>query len=228
MSGWWRDVVTESTVGREHTPVVKLSLRYGMLLFIIANGMFLATWIWASFHFSLFPGDTGIGSWPPKGVVTFDAWHLPLLNTVILLTSGTTVTWAHHALQHGDKKDALQGLLLTVLLGIGFIAIQAYSFGHAPFPFGFNGMALAAPAHVSLAAIYGSTFFLATGFISLHVIVGTVFLAVCLGRVLLGHFTATRHFGFEAATWYWRFVVVSWLFVFVSLYIFGQGAVTAG
>ena len=238
MAGWWRDVVVESVVEGQHTPIVKLGLRYGMLLFIASEVMFFVAWFWAYFNFSLFPRDASLNQWPPTGIVTLDPWHFPLLNTLILLTSGTTVTWAHHAIQTGDRRGAIQGLLITVLLGISFTCIQAYEYAHAPFTLGFNGAALAAfadPAHANLTAgqgnlgaIYGSTFFMATGFHGFHVIVGTVFLGGCLLRAILGHFTPTRHFGFEAAAWYWHFVDVVWLFLFTSIYIFGQGLTTAG
>jgi cytochrome c oxidase subunit 3 len=235
--GWWRDVIRESVTLGEHTPVVKLGLRFGMVLFIASEVMFFVAWFWAYFNSALFPHDVSIGSWPPNGIVTLDPWHLPLLNTLILLTSGTTVTWAHHALQSGDRKGAVQGLLLTVVLGLSFTSVQAYEYLHAPFTFGFNGLPLTPftdPAHVSLAsgagnfdAIYGSSFFMATGFHGFHVIVGTIFLAVCLLRALAGQFTPSRHFGFEAAAWYWHFVDVVWLFLFVSIYVWGQGPVSA-
>src|SRR5271154_5751244 len=135
--GWWRDVIRESVVLHDHTPVVKLGLRFGMVLFIASEVMFFVAWFWAYFNSALFPHDVSIGSWPPNGIVTLDPWHFPLLNTLILLTSGTTVTWAHHALQHGDRKGAIQGLLLTVLLGMSFTCVQAYEYSHAPFTFGF-------------------------------------------------------------------------------------------
>jgi cytochrome c oxidase subunit 3 len=145
------------------------------------------------------------------------------------------VTWAHHALQHGDRKGAIQGLILTVLLGMSFTACQAWEYAHAPFTFGFNGLAklpFTDPAHIDLVAgvgnfdaIYGSTFFMATGFHGFHVIVGTIFLAVCLGRAIAGQFTPTRHFGFEAAAWYWHFVDVVWLFLFACIYVWGVGPV---
>jgi len=237
MAGWWRDVITESVVRGDHTPVVKLGLRFGMLLFIASEVMFFVAWFWAYFNTALFHNDVGVSAWPPTGIVTLDPWHFPLLNTLILLTSGTTVTWAHHAIQHGDKQGAVRGLLLTVLLGASFTCIQAYEYAHAPFTFGFNGAALAPftdLAHASLAvgqgnlgAIYGSTFFMATGFHGFHVIIGTIFLSVCLGRAIAGQFTPTRHFGFEAAAWYWHFVDVVWLFLFTCIYVFGQGAVTS-
>ena len=236
MAGWWSDVVKEANRG-DHTPVVSIGLRYGMIMFIASEVMFFVAWFWAYFNFSLFPQDVSIGSWPPSGIVTLDPWHFPLVNTVILLLSGTSVTWAHHAIQHGDRKGAIQGLLLTVILGFSFTCIQAYEYAHAPFTFGFNGAALvpftdAAHANLSgmgnLGAIYGSTFFMATRFHGFHVIVGTIFLTVCLGRAILGHFTTTRHFGFEAAAWYWHFVDVIWLFLFTSIYVFGQGLATAG
>jgi cytochrome c oxidase subunit 3 len=218
MAGWWRDVVAESVTEGRHRPVVKLSLRYGVLLFIIADAMFFAAWFWAYFNFSLFPHDAALTGWPPQGVVTFDPWQLPLLCTVILLTSGTTMNWAHHAIQTGDRRDVILSLALSVILGIGFTAIQVHELAHAPFAFGFNGAGSAAKL-----AIYGSTVFMAVGFLTVHVAVGTVFLAVCLVRAILGHFTPTGHFGFEAAAWYWRFVAVIWLFLFVGVYIFGRG-----
>ncbi len=233
VTGWWRDVIAESVERGDHKPVVKLGLRYGMVLFIASEVMFFVAWFWAYFNTAIYHNDVGVSSWPPSGIVTLDPWHFPLLNTLILLTSATTVTWAHHALQQGDRKGAIQGLLLTVLLGVSFTCIQAYEYAHAPFTFGFNGAALAAfsdPAHASLAAgvgnlgaIYGSTFFMATGFHGFHVIVGTLFLTVCLFRAIAGHFTPTRHFGFEAAAWYWHFVDVVWLFLFTCIYVLGQG-----
>jgi len=236
MAGWWRDVVRESVVLHEHTPVTKLGMRFGMVLFIASEVMFFLAWFWAYFNFKLFPNDVSIGQWPPAGIVTLDPWHFPLLNTLILLTSGTTVTWAHHAIQTGDRKGAIQGLLLTVLLGLSFTAVQAYEYSHAPFTFGFNHLALVPftdPAHVNLAAgsgnfdaIYGSTFFMATGFHGMHVIIGTIFLIVCLGRAIAGQFTPERHFGFEAAAWYWHFVDVVWLFLFSCIYVWGAAAVT--
>jgi cytochrome c oxidase subunit 3 len=238
MAGWWRDVINESVVQGVHTPVVKLHLRYGMLLFIASEVMFFVAWFWAYFNSAIFFNDVSIGSWPPAGVVTLDPWHLPLLNTLILLTSATTVTWAHHAIQTGDRKGAIQGLTLTVVLGVSFTLCQVWEYAHAPFTFGMNHLALMPftdPAHINLAAgagnfdaIYGSTFFMATGFHGFHVIVGTIFLAVCLGRAIKGHFTPTRHFGFEAAAWYWHFVDVVWLFLFVCIYVWGEGPVTLG
>ena len=236
MAGWWRDVIKESVEFGNHTPVVKLHLRYGMLLFIASEVMFFVAWFWAYFNYAIFPTDVGFASWPPEGIVTLDPWHLPLLNTLILLTSGTTVTWAHHAIQTGDNKGAVQGLALTVILGLFFTAVQAYEYAHAPFTFGFNNLArepfVEGTAHAFLAAgagnfqaIYGSTFFLATGFHGLHVIIGTIFLIVCLFRAMAGQFTPERHFGFEAAAWYWHFVDVVWLFLFACIYVWGAGSV---
>jgi cytochrome c oxidase subunit 3 len=221
MVGWWRDVVSESVVRGDHTPVVKLGLRYGMILFIASEVMFFVAWFWAYFNSALFPQDVGIGTWPPEGIVTFDPWHLPLINTLILLTSGTTVTWAHHAIQTGDRDGAVQGLLVTVLLGALFTAIQAYEYNHAGFTFGMNPALMVDGADKS--GIYGSTFFMATGFHGAHVIIGTIFLAVCLFRAIKGHFTPERHFGFEAAAWYWHFVDVVWLFLFACIYVWGSG-----
>ncbi|HEY6578245.1 MAG TPA: cytochrome c oxidase subunit 3 [Rhizomicrobium sp.] len=238
MAGWWRDVIRESVFRGDHTPVVKLGLRFGMVLFITSEVMFFLAWFWAYFNSALFPHDVGISGWPPSGIVTMDPWQFPLLNTLLLLTSGSTVTWAHHAVQTGDRKGAIEGLLLTVILGACFTAVQAYEYTHAPFTFGFNHLALAPftdAAHISLAAgvgnfqaIYGSTFFMATGFHGCHVIIGTTFLSVCLGRAIAGQFTPQRHFGFEAAAWYWHFVDVVWLFLFSCIYVWGASAVTTG
>ena len=227
---WWRDCIQEVDEGH-HKPVVQIHLRYGMILFIASEVMFFVAWFWAYFDAALFPGDVSTiqgtkdtigmvardaltgGQWPPipsdafKG--TFDFWGLPLLNTLILLTSGTTVTWAHHALLEGNRKHLVWGLTLTVFLGILFTLCQAYEYGHAAFNYSGH--------------IYGATFFMATGFHGFHVIVGTIFLAVCLVRAIKGHFTVRHHFGFEAAAWYWHFVDVVWLFLFLCIYVWGAG-----
>ncbi|NJC34853.1 cytochrome c oxidase subunit 3 [Sphingomonas jejuensis] len=205
---WWADVVREANRG-DHTPVVQLHLRYGMILFIASEVMFFVGWFWAWFNFALFPSDAEAvgGVWPPAGVEVIDAFGLPLLNTLILLCSGTTITWAHHALLHNDRASLKNGLWLTIGLGILFSAIQAYEYAHAPFAFsGLN---------------YGSIFFMATGFHGFHVLVGTIFLIVCLVRTYRGDFTPRQHFGFEAAAWYWHFVDVVWLFLFLTIYVWG-------
>lgn len=212
---WWGDTIKEAHEGH-HTRVVSLHLRYGMMMFIASEVMFFLAWFWAFFDASLFPGEaqqylrtefTG-GQWPPEGIEVLDPLHLPLYNTIILLLSGTTVTWAHHALLHGDRKGLVRGLILTVLLGVLFSAVQAYEYAHAPFDFS--------------GSIYGATFFMATGFHGFHVIIGTIFLLVCLVRAMRGDFTPKQHFGFEAAAWYWHFVDVVWLFLFFSVYVWAS------
>jgi len=220
MANWWANTIKEAHAGY-HTPVVQLHLRYGMILFIASEVMFFLAWFWAYFDASLFPsiGEAVGGQWPPKGLEVLNPWGFPLLNTLILLCSGTTVTWAHHSLINGDREGLKTGLLLTVLLGMLFTSIQAYEYLHAPFAF----------KQASGGNIYGSTFFMATGFHGFHVIVGTIFLTVCLVRAWKGDFTPRQHFGFEAAAWYWHFVDVVWLFLFVSIYVWGGwGAPTAG
>jgi cytochrome c oxidase subunit 3 len=217
---WWADVVKEAHQG-DHTPTVQLGLRYGMILFIASEVMFFVAWFWAFFNGSLDPmvqdaageflakgpSGAGIGVWPPVGIETFDPWHIPFLNTVILLLSGTTVTWAHHALIEGDRESLKKGLWLTCILGATFTGFQVYEYIVASFAFAGN--------------IYGSTFYMATGFHGFHVFVGTIFLIVCLVRSYKGHFKPEQHFGFEAAAWYWHFVDVVWLFLFVSIYWWG-------
>ena len=209
---WWRDIIREARTPGIHTPVVRIGLRYGMTLFIASEVMFFVAFFWAYFHFALYPGhvsgaETAI--WPPKGILTFDPFGLPFLNTMILLLSGCTVTWAHHSLLHGDRQGLITGLALTVGLGVLFTSFQAAEYMEAPFAF--------------TGGVYPSVFFLATGFHGFHVIVGTIFLAVCLIRAIQNQFTPQRHFGFEAAAWYWHFVDVVWLFLFIAVYWWGAG-----
>jgi len=245
MFSWWADVIKEAH-GGDHTPIVQLHLRYGMILFIASEVMFFVAWFWAYFDAALFPAgvhdlanSTDVvgqvmrdqllgGHWPPvpvegTGVTipasgqptpgifqhTFDPWGIPLLNTLILLTSGVTVTWAHHALLKNDRRGLVIGLILTVILGATFTFFQAYEYHHAAFSYAGH--------------IYGSTFFMATGFHGAHVLIGTIFLLVCLIRALKGAFTPKAHFGFEAAAWYWHFVDVVWLFLFAAIYVWGAG-----
>jgi cytochrome c oxidase subunit 3 len=216
MAAWWSDVIKEAEYGGYHTRVVQISHRYGMILFIASEVMFFVAWFWAFFDVSLYPAEpiqyvrtafTG-GHWPPKGIEAIDPWHFPLLNTLILLTSGTTVTWAHHGLLHGDRSALKNGLILTVILGAIFTCVQAYEYAHAPF--GFKG------------SIFGATFFMATGFHGFHVLIGTLFLLVCLFRAFAGQFSPKQHLGFEFAAWYWHFVDVVWLFLFSCIYVWGS------
>ncbi|TCS18152.1 cytochrome c oxidase subunit 3 [Caulobacter sp. BK020] len=222
MFGWWRDVVKEANAG-DHTPVVSIGLRYGMVLFIASEVMFFVAWFWIFFEMALFHHHrtlsgieevrTAWATWPPAGVETVSPWHLPLVNTLTLLLSGTTITWSHHALQQGDRQGAKWGLILTILLGALFTCIQVYEYSHINHEHLFYSEAAAN------SGLYGSTFFLATGFHGFHVFVGTLFLIVCLIRLLNGAFTPKQHFGFEAAAWYWHFVDVVWLFLFAFVYV---------
>ncbi|MET3926456.1 cytochrome c oxidase subunit 3 [Devosia sp. 2618] len=219
MYAWWSDVIKEANNGVDHTPVVQMHHRYGMMLFIASEVMVFFGFFWAYFDgfFRLEDVEqyarvaaTG-GHWPPTGVELFDPFHLPLFNTLILLTSGTTVTWAHHALLENDRKGLFWGLVLTVGLGILFTGTQILEYTEAGFAFSGN--------------MYGATFFMATGLHGFHVFIGTVFLAVCLLRAYRGDFTPERHLGFEFAAWYWHFVDVVWLFLFASIYIWGSWGV---
>jgi cytochrome c oxidase subunit III len=226
MLGWWMDVTKEANAG-DHTPVVSIGLRYGMILFIASEVMFFVAWFWIFFEQSLFwehrTLTPAIGNfegvaeawkqWPPKGVELVPAFHLPLVNTLTLLLSGTTVTWAHHALQQGDRRSAKIGLALTVVLGMLFTAIQAYEYHHI------LKENLFYSEEAANSGLYGSSFFMATGFHGFHVLVGTIFLAICLLRLMGKGFTPKQHFGFEAAAWYWHFVDVVWLFLFAFIYV---------
>jgi len=228
MVGWWRNVVQEANEG-DHTPVVSIGLRYGMILFIASEVMFFVAWFWIFFEMALFHHHRTLSSieevrtawahWPPQGVETVPAFQLPLVNTLTLLLSGTTVTWAHHALQVGDRKSAKIGLLLTIILGVMFTSIQAYEYNHIiEHKYFFS-------TEAANAGLYGSSFFMATGFHGFHVLIGTIFLTVCLIRLMMGGFSPKQHFGFEAAAWYWHFVDVVWLFLFAFIYvIFGTHA----
>ncbi|NBZ89774.1 cytochrome c oxidase subunit 3 [Stagnihabitans tardus] len=225
MYGWWSNVVHEGNTG-DHTPVVRIGLRYGFIMFIMSEVMFFSAWFWTFFKHRMYPMEPILdadgnrvwpqspiidGVWPPAGIETFDPWHLPLINTLILLCSGAAATWAHHALVHdnNNRKDIKNGLWLAMILGAVFSFFQAYEYSHAAFGFAGN--------------IYGASFFMATGFHGFHVFIGTIFLGVCLIRTYKGDFTPEQHVGFEAAAWYWHFVDVVWLFLFAAVYVWGQG-----
>lgn len=205
---WWRDITRERTIQGHHTGQVTTGLRWGIILFITSEVFFFISFFWGFFHRRLSPTpELGI-NWPPKNIVPFNPIQIPLLNTLILLTSGLTVTWAHHRLIENNKNQAIQGLTLTVILGIYFSALQGLEYIEAPFTIRDR--------------IYGSSFFIATGFHGLHVLIGSTFLTVCLIRLIKNHFSQIHHFGFEAAAWYWHFVDVVWLFLYISIYWWGR------
>jgi len=212
---WWRDVITESVTEKVHNQITEVGLRFGMALFIASEVMFFVAFFWAFFDASLFTNELQQflrvehtkGVWPPPQVAPIPAFDLPLMMTMVLLLSGCTVTWAHHAILKNDQKGFMEGLGYTVLLGALFLCMQIYEYGHATF--GFKD------------GVFSSTFYMATGFHGFHVFVGTIFLLVCWLRGRKGHFNADRHFGFEAAAWYWHFVDVVWLFLFIAVYWWG-------
>lgn len=215
---WWRDVIHEGRVDKAHTSPVRMGLRIGMALFIFSEVSFFGAFFASYFRYALAPlmaleagefWNVAVGVWPPEGIKTFNPWDLPLMNTLILLLSGTTVTWAHYAIEDNRPKEATEALGYTVLLGIAFTCMQIVEYSHSPF--GFKD------------GIYASNFYMATGFHGAHVLIGTIFLAICYFRARKGHFNkGNGHLGFEFAAWYWHFVDVVWLFLFVFVYILGS------
>nr|QTZ20407.1 cytochrome c oxidase subunit 3 [Spodoptera ochrea] len=208
MYQWWRDICREGTYQGKHTILVTKGLRWGMILFIVSEIFFFISFFWAFFHSSLAPNIEIGAMWPPISIMPFNPFQIPLLNTIILISSGVSVTWAHHAIMENNSSQMTQGLFITIMLGIYFTILQAYEYIEAPFTIADS--------------VYGSTFFMATGFHGLHVIIGTMFLLICLIRHLNNHFSSNHHFGFEAAAWYWHFVDVVWLFLYISIYWWGN------
>nr|UQS75782.1 cytochrome c oxidase subunit III [Systropus sp. 2 YXA-2022a] len=208
MYQWWRDITREGTFQGMHTINVMMGLRWGMILFIISEVFFFISFFWAFFHSSLSPNIELGMNWPPLLIFPFNPLQIPLLNTVILLSSGVTVTWAHHSMLENNHSQMSQGLFFTIILGIYFTILQAYEYIEAPFTIADS--------------IYGSTFFIATGFHGMHVMIGTMFLLICLIRHMNYHFSKNHHFGFEAAAWYWHFVDLVWLFLYISIYWWGN------
>lgn len=204
---WWRDISREGTFQGLHTFNVFNGLKIGIILFITSEVFFFLSFFWGFFHRRLSPTlEIGV-NWPPSGVIPFNAFQTPLLNTIILLSSGITVTWAHHGILERNLGQAKSRLFLTVILGIYFTMLQAVEYIEATF--------------CIADSIYGASFFMATGFHGLHVLIGTLFLIVCLIRLILCHFSNFHHFGFEAAVWYWHFVDVVWLFLYINIYWWG-------
>nr|BDQ44178.1 cytochrome c oxidase subunit 3 [Amynthas corticis] len=208
MYQWWRDVVREGTYMGHHTSLVTVGLRWGMILFITSEVMFFFAFFWAFFHSSLAPTPEIGCSWPPTGISPLNPFSVPLLNTAVLLASGVTVTWAHHSLMGGMRTNSIQALTITVMLGAYFTILQAGEYIAAPFTI--------------TDSVYGTTFFVATGFHGLHVLIGSSFLLICLLRTLLHHFSNGHHFGFEAAAWYWHFVDVVWICLYLCIYWWGS------
>nr|AGO28135.1 cytochrome c oxidase subunit III [Sphedanolestes impressicollis] len=208
MIQWWRDITREGTYQGKHTLAVTKGLKLGMILFIISEVFFFVSFFWSFFHSSLSPTIEISYYWPPKGILTFNPMHVPLLNTMVLLCSGMTVTWAHHSMMEKNYSQTKSALIVTIMLGIYFTILQAYEYLEASFTISDS--------------VFGSCFFMATGFHGIHVIIGTTFLMVCLMRHLLNHFSSKHHFGFEAAAWYWHFVDVVWLFLYISIYWWGS------
>jgi len=205
---WFRDVVAEGTYKGNHTLAVQKGISIGVALFIISEVFFFLAIFWAYFHSGLSP-DVEIGSeWPPMGIQAINPFELPLLNTVILLSSGLTVTYAHHSLIEGDRASTLYGLVYTILLAVIFTALQGVEYSVSSFTIS-DG-------------VFGSCFYFGTGFHGLHVIIGTLMLSVGLWRVLAYHLTDNHHLGLESAIFYWHFVDIVWLFLYVFIYYWGS------
>ncbi len=208
MYNWWGDIIREGTIESQHTNFVQNGLRWGVLLFIVSEVMFFFAFFWGFFHSSFNPLPELGGNWPPMYLSTFSPWEIPFLNTLLLLTSGAAVTAAHNFIVGTSKKNAIVALIITVVLASIFTAFQGYEYNTALFTIS-DG-------------VYGSAFYMATGFHGFHVLVGTIFLIVCGFRVFLNHSSQQHHFGFEAAAWYWHFVDVVWIFLFITIYWWGN------
>nr|AHA52444.1 cytochrome c oxidase subunit III [Histeromerus sp. QL-2013] len=201
---WWRDIIRESTFQGFHTMKVLKGLRLGMLLFILSELMFFLSFFWSYFHMSLSP-NVEIGSiWPPKEILVFNPYNIPLLNTLILLSSGFTITWCHYMILNKNFKESYLSIYLTVFLGGMFTLFQYLEYKESYFTISDS--------------VYGSIFYMTTGFHGIHVIIGTIFIIISMIRLKINHYSSFHHFGFEAASWYWHFVDVVWLFLYIFVY----------
>jgi cytochrome c oxidase subunit 3 len=205
---WWRDVLRESVYQGHHTRYVQRGIMMGMILFVVSEIMLFFGVFWAWGHSSLAPSVDVAGVWPPRGIAVLDPWGIPFLNTLILLTSGASVTWAHYAILLGRPRSVQAALLITLALAATFTGFQAYEYVGAGFTISDS--------------VYGSCFYLLTGLHGAHVIVGTLFLAVCYLRSRTSQLRPDHHLGFELAALYWHFVDVVWLIVFVVVYYWGS------
>jgi cytochrome c oxidase subunit 3 len=208
MTLWWRDVISEATYLGNHTLAVQKGLNMGVALFIVSEALFFLGIFWAFFHSALSPTVELGAQWPPMGIQAVNPFELPLLNTIILLSSGVTVTYAHHSIIKGNRYGALNGLVATVILALIFTALQGVEYSVSSFT-------------ISDGA-FGSCFYLSTGFHGLHVMIGTAFIAVGLWRVMAYHSTENHHLGLESSILYWHFVDVVWLFLYISIYYWGS------
>lgn len=208
MAFWWRDVISEGTYLGNHTLAVQKGLNMGVALFIVSEGLFFLAIFWAFFHSALSPTVELGAQWPPMGIEAVNPFELPLLNTVILLSSGVTVTYAHHSLIQGNRSGTLYGLIATVILAVIFT--------------GFQGVEYAVSSFTISDGTFGSCFYFGTGFHGIHVMIGTAFIAVGMWRVLAYHQTDNHHLGLESSILYWHFVDVVWLFLFISIYYWGS------
>lgn len=208
MSFWFRDIISEGTYLGYHTLAVQRGLNSGVILFIVSEGLFFLAIFWAFFHSALAPNIEIGAEWPPMGIESINPFELPLLNTVILLSSGVTITYAHHSLIQGNRSGALYGSLYTIILAIIFTALQ--------------GIEYTVSAFTISDGVFGSCFYFGTGFHGLHVMIGTAFLTVGLWRILAYHVTENHHLGLESGILYWHFVDVVWLFLYVSVYYWGS------
>lgn len=208
MSFWFRDVISEGTYLGNHTLAVQRGLNMGVALFIVSEALFFLAIFWAYFHSALSPTVELGAHWPPMGIMAINPFELPALNTVILLSSGVTITYAHHSLIQGNRSGALVGTAFTILLAVIFTACQGIEYSVSTFTIS-DGT-------------FGSCFYFGTGFHGLHVMIGTAFIAVGLWRILAYHCTDNHHLGFESSILYWHFVDIVWLFLFFSVYYWGS------
>jgi len=208
VSLWLRDVIREGTFEGMHTKIVQKNLKFGFALFIVSEIMFFFGFFFAFFYCSLSP-TVEIGCvWPPIGITPINPWKLPLLNTLLLLLSGVYITVVHMNIRSGNVNKVFSNFFYTLICGIFFTCIQIFEYIYAPFTIS-DG-------------IYGSTFYMLTGFHGAHVLAGSIFIIVCFIRTIFGHFTRNHHVGFECAAWYWHFVDVVWLFLYLSVYVWGS------
>jgi len=205
---WWRDVVVESTYEGQHTEYVQAGIKMGMILFIASEVMFFFAFFWSFFYYSVAPVIWIGGVWPPLGIDAPSPWQIPFLNTLILIFSGISLTWAHYAILVKERLESLNAFIITIMAGAIFLGLQLFEYIEAPFTIS--------------SSVYGSIFYLATGFHGFHVAMGLTFILICFFRQIAYHFTCKHHIGFEAASWYWHFVDVVWIFLFLSIYWWGS------